>query len=266
MIQSHSIFESGPSATASSSRGGRSSFGTGGGSGGGGGGGSSSATIQKPTIDKNESFDISKVKKESEEAIAKLEAGSESFITGIHNDEKMKPLLLPMKEIESKLFIDNPTIIADDAPKLLPRTHPARVADVFKNVMDSKLVLFQIPDSLPGNPPSVDDAPHKSDASMSSVEGTTKKNKVKDYCSLEDYPEGPVGKLQVYKSGRCRLILGDIAFDMRMGTPSSFYEELVSIRLPPEGSAEDAKGHLSILGQIKDKVVCVPDMTSLVIR
>ena len=46
----------------------------------------------------------------------------------------------------------------------------------------------------------------------------------KDYCSLEDYPEGPIGKLQVLKSGRCRLILGDISFDMRMGTPSSFYE------------------------------------------
>jgi len=171
----------------------------------------------------------------------------------------MKPVMLPMREIESKLFIDNP-VLPEEKSTTLPKTHPARCADVFQDE-DSKLVLFQIPDSLPGNLPSVEDK--QNDASSSSKQqGATP---TKDYCSLEDYPEGPIGKLQVLKSGRCRLILGDISFDMRMGTPSSFYEELVSIRLPPEGSAEDAKGHLSILGQIKDKVVCVPDMKSLVI-
>ena len=38
----------------------------------------------------------------------------------------------------------------------------------------------------------------------------------------------------------------------------------MSVRLPPEGSGDTAKGHLSVLGEVGRKVVCVPNMTNLV--
>jgi len=41
------------------------------------------------------------------------------------------------------------------------------------------------------------------------------------------------------------------------------FQELVSITLPPEESPDSAKGHVSVLGNLNHKLVCVPDMETL---
>ena len=43
-------------------------------------------------------------------------------------------------------------------------------------------------------------------------------------CSLSDFSEGLIGKLQVRKSGRTQLLLGNVALDVAMGTPPGFLQ------------------------------------------
>lgn len=43
-------------------------------------------------------------------------------------------------------------------------------------------------------------------------------------CKLTDIPEGKIGKLQVMKSGKTRLVLGDVTFDLSRGAPCGFLQ------------------------------------------
>lgn len=76
---------------------------------------------------------------------------------------------------------------------------------------------------------------------------------------LRDFPEGYVGKLQVLKSGRTRLLLGSVALTLEMGTLLSFHQDLACLRLPEETGS----GDMTILGQVPHKLICLPDMEEL---
>ena len=43
-------------------------------------------------------------------------------------------------------------------------------------------------------------------------------------CSLGDFSEGYIGKLQVRKSGHTQLVMGNVALDVTMGTPAGFLQ------------------------------------------
>ncbi len=43
-------------------------------------------------------------------------------------------------------------------------------------------------------------------------------------CSLADFSEGYIGKLQIRKSGHTQLVLGNVALDVTMGTPAGFLQ------------------------------------------
>ncbi|XP_078492707.1 DNA-directed RNA polymerase III subunit RPC4 [Ciona intestinalis] len=237
IIQSHSIFESGPTVERSDRGRGTSMTSS---------SVTSEAQIQKPTI-KKETVDLLQEKAESEETMKKLEAGNTAIIAGLENDEKLKPVVLPVASN------DKPAKIKGSQP--CP-SNPLQCSRVFRWEGKEKLILLQIPDSLPGVPPSGEDEVK--------AESTTKKEATQDsHCSLDQLSEGRIGKIQILKSGRCRLVLGGVTMEMRTGTPSSFAEELVSIRLPPEGSPDTSRGHMSILGSVNEKIVCVPDIASL---
>uniref|UniRef100_UPI00358FF428 DNA-directed RNA polymerase III subunit RPC4-like n=1 Tax=Myxine glutinosa TaxID=7769 RepID=UPI00358FF428 len=77
-------------------------------------------------------------------------------------------------------------------------------------------------------------------------------------CSLKTLPEGPLGRLQLHKSGRVQLVLGHVSLDVTMGTGCSFLQELVSIRL-----REGRGGELVVLGKVGTRLICSPDFPSL---
>ena len=43
-------------------------------------------------------------------------------------------------------------------------------------------------------------------------------------CKMGDFEEGYIGKLQIHKSGRTRLVLGSVALDVNMGMPTGFLQ------------------------------------------
>lgn len=74
-------------------------------------------------------------------------------------------------------------------------------------------------------------------------------------CKLKDLPAGFMGKLQVYKSGKIKMKLGAVLFDVSPGTDCVFAEEIVAL---------NAKEKLyCVIGELSKHAVVTPDIYSL---
>uniref|UniRef100_H3CLB3 RNA polymerase III subunit D n=1 Tax=Tetraodon nigroviridis TaxID=99883 RepID=H3CLB3_TETNG len=126
-----------------------------------------------------------------------------------------------------------------------------------------ELFFVQLPDSLPGQPPTRERRPVKTEVQSEDGQSVLLKTETEEEeaeencCSLKDLRDGQVGKMLVRKSGRVQLILGQVTLDASLGTTCSFLQELVSI------STEGRTGYLSVLGNVKHKIVCSPDFEAL---
>ncbi|KAM9464447.1 DNA-directed RNA polymerase III subunit RPC4-like isoform 1-T2 [Salvelinus alpinus] len=140
-------------------------------------------------------------------------------------------------------------------PELLETWSQSKVEELF---------FIQLPDSLPGQPPTQEVRPVKTE--MQSEDGQSmllksesqEEQQEENSCHLRDLQEGLVGRLLVRKSGRVQLILGHVTLDVALGTSCAFLQELVSV-----GTGEGRTGDLSVLGHIKHKLVCSPDFEAL---
>ncbi|KAI7890953.1 RNA polymerase III RPC4-domain-containing protein [Mucor mucedo] len=75
---------------------------------------------------------------------------------------------------------------------------------------------------------------------------------------LDDMPDGQIGKLIVYKSGKMKMKLGNILLDVNQGMQSSFLENVMVI----DHESEETKKAIE-LGHIVQKFVCAPNMDAL---
>jgi DNA-directed RNA polymerase III subunit RPC4 len=71
-----------------------------------------------------------------------------------------------------------------------------------------------------------------------------------------DLPEGYLGKILIYKSGKVKLRVGDVLFDMSMGTATACYQQVVCID-------EENKQALA-LGNVSVRTLVTPDLDSLI--
>lgn len=71
--------------------------------------------------------------------------------------------------------------------------------------MNNYYLLFQLPDCLPGH---LNDDPQNNHKSKSSTEPSTE-NESDKFCRLKGLKEGNLGLLQILKSGKARLKLGE---------------------------------------------------------
>uniref|UniRef100_A0A3B1JYT1 RNA polymerase III subunit D n=1 Tax=Astyanax mexicanus TaxID=7994 RepID=A0A3B1JYT1_ASTMX len=168
---------------------------------------------------------------------------------------KQEPLDVPeMKKPEPML---KPPVISepDSLPDLL---------ETWSQCKEEELLFMQLPDSLPGQPPTSDVRPTKT--AVQSEDGQSMLQKTEDQqeeteeenvCNLKHLQEGLVGKMLVRKSGRVQLILGNVTLDVALGTSCSFLQELVSV------GTEGRRGDMSVLGHVKHKLVCSPDFQAL---
>lgn len=74
-------------------------------------------------------------------------------------------------------------------------------------------------------------------------------------CTIHDLPEGQIGKLQIMKSGRLRLVLGECKFWLHEGVKINFIEELAVVKT----DCENKTGEIVNLGRILDRIIVVPD-------
>lgn len=181
-------------------------------------------------------------------------------------------LPLPLPAVEQKPLVKLEVPVIKQEPmeglvvdKEMPSAALRRLApaDLFTdpNLPDrGQLLFFQLPDSLPGlntpyEQPGREGVPRQ-DPSLGKTgeEHDTLHGQIK----LQHFPEAYVGKLQVLKSGRVRLLLGAVALTVDLGTQTSFRQDLVSLRQPEVGGTNAYN-----LGPVKHKLICLPDMEHL---
>ncbi|XP_046352762.1 DNA-directed RNA polymerase III subunit RPC4-like [Haliotis rufescens] len=133
------------------------------------------------------------------------------------------------------------------------------------NSEEDRLLFFQLPDVLPGLPPGRDEVAKTKVKTEPGTEGKKEESKSEEdklssqikTCSLSDFSEGFIGKLQIRKSGRAELVLGNVTLDVSVGTPCGFLQDLVSVRV--EGNS----GHMTTLGHVRDRLICTPNFETL---
>ncbi|XP_003974530.1 DNA-directed RNA polymerase III subunit RPC4 [Takifugu rubripes] len=150
-----------------------------------------------------------------------------------------------------------------------PLPEPEVLSDLLHRWSLSKrdeLFFVQLPDSLPGQPPTKEHRPVKTEVQSEDGQSVLLKTEAEgeeeeeNCCSLKDLRDGLVGKMLVRRSGRVQLILGQVTLDVSLGTTCSFLQELVSV------GTEGRTGYLSVLGNVKHKMVCSPDFEALLER
>ncbi|KAL9658690.1 hypothetical protein ABK040_005846 [Willaertia magna] len=83
--------------------------------------------------------------------------------------------------------------------------------------------------------------------------------------TLDKVPNGQIGEMIVYKSGKVKLKLGDVLLDVFPGSDFSFPEHVACIDIPP-GQDKEKQGSCYILGNIEKRFSCVPDVDYLLKR
>lgn len=154
------------------------------------------------------------------------------------------------------------------APPLVKDIEVAELLTELSLTKEEEILFFQLPDTLPGQPPTQDTKPVKTEVQREDGQMVVVKQEknqetkfAENVCTLSDLAEGQIGKLLIHKSGRVQLVLGQVTLDITMGTPCSFLQELVSI-----GVGEARKGEMMVLGHVKHRLVCSPDFESLLLR
>ncbi|NXT26066.1 RPC4 polymerase, partial [Syrrhaptes paradoxus] len=219
---------------------------------------------------------------------------------GLKNDIRNKPVQLPLAHSgwlfkeeateqedaqpwlpgpkEEKMELDPPAVKVKEEPcDEDPPPQPAQtkgppsfprdvsVAELLQRLSlssEEELLFLQLPDTLPGQPPTRDTKPSKTELQTEEgqvvvvkQEKSQEARQAENTCTLADLPEGQVGKLLIRKSGKVQLVLGKVTLDVTMGTPCW---ELVSV-----GIGDNRTGEMIVLGHVKHKLVCSPDFEAL---
>ncbi|XP_020635963.2 DNA-directed RNA polymerase III subunit RPC4 [Pogona vitticeps] len=199
-------------------------------------------------------------------------------------DQEEVKLLHPSPKEEEEMDVDVSSVKVKEEPhdgeEPLPALKPApakapppfppdvSVAELLQKLSlckEDELLFLQLPDTLPGQPPTCDAKPIKTevqneDGQMVVIkqEKSQEAKEAEHICTLGDLSEGQVGKLLIRKSGKVQLVLGRVTLDVTTGTPCSFLQELVSV-----GLGDNRSGEMIVLGHVKHKLVCSPDFESL---
>lgn len=142
-------------------------------------------------------------------------------------DGQYRPSTLPFfKEAQTPLPPANALIDEQGAPK------------------EKKLLFVQLPSALPWKSSQQPDITQKGDDALALLIS-------KFFHPSLTHIHGPIGKLQVLKSGKVRLVLGGQPFICLSGTRPDFYQEMAAV---------DDKGKFQFLGPVEDQLVFVPSI------
>ncbi|XP_059386473.1 DNA-directed RNA polymerase III subunit RPC4-like [Carassius carassius] len=271
-IQSHSIFEQGPADTYRKP------------------GNWSSSTLSDcdpALVTKCLKKEKKNTEDDDDEILQKLKRDDFLDDPGLKNDPKQRPIRLPFYQSCSFLSMDAASSFKEETASnnalksaraeqtysvpvrgTLACPQQPTVGELFHqlSVSDKEELLFiQLPDTIPGQP------------KTSSLEKTRKDGKTEDKRSsqikaldqpdkaavpmLSDFSEGLIGKLQIRKSGKVQLVMGNVTLDVSEGAAFSFLQQLVCVRL-----SEGLTGDMTVLGNITHKLVCSPDFETLLLE
>ncbi|KAJ9578867.1 hypothetical protein L9F63_004926 [Diploptera punctata] len=209
---------------------------------------------------------IAKIKSEVKAGVKEEVKTNKMEIAGV----KIKQEILDEDEQDVKPKLENGLLAdtgtgADTVKMKLP--DDLEVCELFES-KDPQLIFLQLPDCLPGLKPEDDRAharpttsakPSASETEQSTSANSSENAEIPKHCILKSLSEGCVGKLQILKSGRAKLVFGDVVMNLDMGTQVGFRQDLISVDL--EHSSKG--GDMINLGPVKTHMVCTPDWESM---
>ncbi|CAD1473215.1 unnamed protein product, partial [Heterotrigona itama] len=211
---------------------------------------SSQASLEKPKLDLNRSVD-----KAEEEEKVKLLLRDDFIDDGDSLNIENAPILLPLiKEVLSpKKELKTPKSSTETKDEFL---------DNIPNIVENKTnsyILMQFPDCLPGLVNGVENTrPGRSN--MSNYEKESKPQTA--FCTLNSLKPGILGKLQILKSGKTRLLLGENNLVVDVGSHLTFRQDLIAAKL----DTENLVGELINLGPVSSMLLCTPDWESMLAK
>ncbi|PAN06190.1 hypothetical protein PAHAL_1G245200 [Panicum hallii] len=119
-----------------------------------------------------------------------------------------------------------------------------------------QLLFFQFPKTLPLPRQADADADTNMNMSAKSM-GDNRKRRLGSIhgCGLKELPGGFMGKILVFKSGKVKMTLGDVLFDVSAGSNCIFPQEVVAINTREK--------HCCGIGDIGKRAIITPDINSL---
>uniref|UniRef100_A0A0E0N622 DNA-directed RNA polymerase III subunit RPC4 n=1 Tax=Oryza rufipogon TaxID=4529 RepID=A0A0E0N622_ORYRU len=127
--------------------------------------------------------------------------------------------------------------------------HPAEELNLLEQGDTRRMLLFQLPKSLPL--PRISAAVERN--------GKARDKEVKEGSNLKELPQGYLGKMVVYKSGKIKMKLGDVMFDVNPGEECRMAQHVAAINTKEK--------HCCLLGEIESRhVVVTPDVDSLLLN
>ncbi|XP_020506957.1 DNA-directed RNA polymerase III subunit RPC4 [Labrus bergylta] len=270
-IQSHSIFEQGPADTIRKTgwRGAVDPYDS-----------TSSPVCKLVKKERTESED------DDDEILSKLQRDDFIDDPGLRNEPKLKPIQLPLCQsvISSSTCPENPPLFRPPPCRAqsrsarlaaeFPKQEQPPLAELLQDLSLSgreELFFMQLPDCMPGRA-----SGQKGDSALGSTaeKAAKKEGKAEDKrpaylqaqeaagkesCPvLSQFPEGFLGKLQIRRSGKVELKLGDVVMDVSEGAAFSFLQQLVSVNL-----SDGRTGDMMVLGNVNHKLVLSPDFQAL---
>ncbi|KAK1127087.1 hypothetical protein K0M31_004696 [Melipona bicolor] len=244
---------------------------------------SSQVCLEKPKLDLNRSID-----KAEEEEKLKLLLRDDFIDDGDSLNIKNAPVILPLIK-EAKLYkeskvqaeeeqdeVDRKPIILENGEVLSPKKEPKlktpksdvemkdEFLDDIPNIVENKAnsyILMQFPDCLPGLVNDEENArPGRSDISNCEKENESKPQTT--FCTLNSLKPGILGKLQILKSGKTRLLLGENDLVVDVGSHLTFRQDLIAAKL----DTENLVGDLINLGPVSNILLCTPDWESMLAK
>ncbi|XP_057215384.1 DNA-directed RNA polymerase III subunit RPC4 isoform X2 [Triplophysa rosa] len=260
-IQSHSIFEQGPADTYRKP---------------GNWGGSNPSNCDPALVTKCFNKEKVNTKDDDDEILQKLQRDDFLDDPGLKSDPTQRPIRLPLHQACNFLSTDAANTFKEETtPDVLKPSRTARgasvspqqptVRELFEQLCVSEreeLLFIQLPDVIPGQPKNSSSPEKKrnevvkpADKRSPHVKDQTEKTNVH---VLSDFSEGLIGKLQIRRSGKVQLLMGNVTLDVSEGAAFTFLQQLVCVRL-----SEGRTGDMTVLGNVTHKLVCSPDFETL---
>ncbi|XP_071553215.1 uncharacterized protein Rpiiic53 [Temnothorax nylanderi] len=225
--------------------------------------GSATRRLEKPKLSKSKIID----KIEEEKKLPSL-SGYDLIEDDPCTDEKMCPLTLPRvkKDIYDGIDndkTDNKPVISENGEavnieKSKESEQDKREALPISQIIENKAnsyTLIQFPESLPGLESSREEAGSKPNDTSTRSDSKAKT----EHCTLKGLRDGLLGKLEILKSGKTRLRIGEMSFFVDIGAQQCFQQDLLAVKI----DAASQTGDLINLGPVNNKLICSPDLESV---
>jgi hypothetical protein len=133
---------------------------------------------------------------------------------------------------------------------------PASVAETVRGATGDRFMVLQLPSDLPLRKRD-DDEDMEVDGVVEIGDDEDKIGAARMVRSTSELADGQLGELKIHADGSAKLYIGNAIFDVLQGTPYQHAEQVAQL--------DKVNGNCVIMGDSSARMICVPDVTQLLL-